>query len=145
MPMQYNKSPISVREGKVFIDGEEVLDCVSLTITFTTDTWNGRILGEQTPNTRWLGYSISGQIVRRRSNKFLADMIAKYKASGETPEMTIQGIMDDTNSDYYAENGATTVTAVGCVLTGGFDLLSLNSDGQILDDTISFNAKDVIM
>lgn len=32
MIQEYNKSPISLREGKVFIDGIEVMDSVTLSL-----------------------------------------------------------------------------------------------------------------
>lgn len=142
--MQYNKSPISLKEGKVLIDGVEVLDAVSCTILFTPTVWSGKTLGERTNSSRWLGYDITGTMTRRRSTPWLADKIAEYKKSGKTPELTIQGIMNDQNSDYFADNGAYTVTAVGCVLTGALPLTALDSNGEVVDDAISFNAKDIV-
>ena len=58
--------------------------------------------------------------------------------------MTIQGIMNDENSDYYKDNGNDTVTCVGCVLTGDIPLTALDSAGEVVDDAISFNAKDIV-
>ena len=60
MPMQYNKNPISLREGRVYIDGVECLDSVQCEIHFTPDVWSGRQLGEVTPSSRWLGATITG-------------------------------------------------------------------------------------
>ena len=37
--MQYNKNPISLREGHALIDGVEVMDGVKMTINFTPETW----------------------------------------------------------------------------------------------------------
>lgn len=142
--MEYNKNPISLREGKIFIDGVECADSVKCEIKFTPDVWTGRQLGERTPSSRWLGAAITGTITRRRSTPWLKEAIAKYQKDKSTPEFTIQGIMDDENSDYYNDNGADTVTCVGCVLTGDLTLISLDSDGQVLDDAISFNAKDIV-
>lgn len=142
--MEYNKSPISLREGKIFIDGVECADGVKCDIKFTPTVWSGTQLGERTPSSRWLGYAITGSITRRRSNNWLREKIKEYKASGATPELTIQGIMDDTNSDYYRDFGTDTVTAVGCVLTGDLPLTALDSAGEIVDDVIGFNAKDVM-
>jgi len=142
--MEYNKSPISLKEGKVFIDGVECLDCVSCTIQFTPDVWTGKTLGEKSNSSRWTGYTITGNITRRRSTPWLADTIAKYKQTGKTPELTIQGIMNDKGSDYYAANGNYTVTAVGCVLTGALPLTALDSNGDVVDDNIAFNAKDIV-
>lgn len=142
--MKYNKSPISLKEGKVFIDGVECLDSVACTIQFTPDVWTGKTLGEKSNSSRWTGYNITGTLTRRRSTPWLADIIAKYKKNGKTPELTIQGIMNDKASDYYAENGNYTVTAVGCVLTGALPLTALDSNGDVVDDAVSFNAKDIV-
>jgi len=142
--MQYNKSPISLKEGKAFIDGVEVLDAVVCQITFTPDVWTGKQLGERTNSSRWLGYNITGNITRRRSTKWLEQKIREYKKSGKTPELVIQGVMNDKNSDYYEANGTNTVTAVGCVLTGDLPLTRMDSNGEVVDDNISFNAKDIV-
>ena len=48
--MQYNKNPISLREGKIVIDGLTVVDSVKCEIIFTPDVWTGRQLGERTPS-----------------------------------------------------------------------------------------------
>lgn len=142
--MEYNKSPISLREGRITIDGLVVADGIKCEIKFTPDVWSGRQLGERSPSSRWLGYAITGTITRRRSTPFLKDKIKEYQSSGETPEMTIQGIMDDPASDYYKDYGTDVVTAVGCVLTGDLPLTALDSGGNVVEDAISFNAKDVI-
>ena len=144
MSMKYNRSPISLREGKVFIDGVECLDSVKCEIKFTPDVWEGKQLGDITPSSRWLGGKISGNITRRRSTPWLKDIIKKYLKNHETPEIRIQGIMDDKGSDYYAKYGKDTVTCVGCVLTGDLPLTALDSGGDVVDDNIAFNAKDIV-
>lgn len=142
--MEYNKNPISLREGKVFIDGVEVADSVACTIKFTPDVWSGKQLGERTNSSRWLGYNITGSITRRRSTNWLSEKIKEYRKSGATPEMKIQGIMNDENSDYYSAHGTDTVTCVGCVLTGDLPLTALDSGGEVVDDVIAFNVKDIV-
>ncbi|MCD8011944.1 MAG: phage tail tube protein [Lachnospiraceae bacterium] len=142
--MEYNKNPISLREGKIFIDGVECLDSIKCEIKFTPDVWTGRQLGEITQSSRWLGATISGTITRRRSTPWLREAIKQYMNDKGTPEFTIQGIMDDENSDYYADNGSETITCVGCVLTGDLNLINLDSGGEVVDDSISFNAKDIV-
>lgn len=142
--MEYNKSPISMREGKIFIDGLEAFDGIACTIKVTPEVWQGKQLGDRTPSSRYLGYAVTGTITRRRSTPWLKDIIKKYKETGETPELTIQGIMDDKGSDYYAQHGSDTITCVGCVLTGDINLIQLDSNGEVVDDAISFNAKDIV-
>lgn len=144
MAMQYNKSPISLREGKVLIDGVVVADCVKFTLKFTPDVWSGKQLGERTDSSRWLGGKITGDMTRRRSTPFLKAAIADYLKTGQTPEMTIQGIANDEGSDYYTEYGSDVTTALGCVLTGDFSLAALDSAGEIVEDTIAFSAKSIV-
>lgn len=143
--MKYNKAPISLRDGHVYLDGKEILDTIKCEIKFTPDVWEGRSLGDLSPNSRWLGFKVTGTIGRRRSTKWLETQIKKYMKTHETPEMTITGIMDDKNSDYYKKYGASTVTCTGVVLTGDLPLTLLDSGGDVVEDSISFNAKGVIV
>lgn len=142
--MEYNKNPISLREGKLFIDGVECADSIKCEIKVTPDVWTGRVLGEITPSSRWLGYAITGSITRRRSTPWLKEAVAKYTGDKSTPEFKIQGIMDDANSDFYSEYGTDTVTLVGCVLTGDLPLTTLDSAGEVVDDVVAFNAKAIV-
>lgn len=142
--MDYNKNPISIREGHIFIDGVEVLDGVNATFKFTPDVWSGKQIGEQSNSSRWLGYSITGVITRRRSNNWLKVKIKEYQKTKATPELTIQGINDDKNSDFYKAHGSDITTLVGCVLTGDLQLTVLDSGGEVLDDPINFNAKELV-
>ena len=139
--MNYNKSPISLREGSVYIDGYEVLDCVSCDISFTPELWQGKQLGEKTDSTRWLGGKIAGNITRRRSTPWTKTIVAKYMITGETPEMKIQGLNLDKNSDFYKQYGKDLVTVVGCVLTGAIPLTALDSGGQVVEDKLAFAGK----
>ena len=142
--MEYNHAPISLREGHVYLDGVEIADSIKCEIKMTPDVWTGRQLGELTPSSRWLGYSITGTITRRRSSKWLEEKIKEYQQSHETPQMTIQGVIQHKNSDYYNQYASNTVTCVGCVLTGDLPLTMLDSGGDVVEDAISFNAKDIL-
>lgn len=144
MSMEFNKSPISLREGHVYLDGVEVMDSVKFEITATPEVWTGKQLGERTNSSRWLGMTITGNITRRRTTPWLKDKILKYIKDGITPEFKMTGIMDDKNSDFYKEHGTDTVTVVGVVLTGDLPLTRLDSAGEIVDDNITFNAKDLV-
>ena len=144
MAEKHNKSPISLREGKVFLDGIEVMDSVTCTINATPDVWTGRELGDKTPSSRWLGASYSGSITRRRSTRWLKEQLAHYRNTGRTPEFTIQGYSNDKGSDYYEVHGSDLVTAVGCVITGDIPLMSLDSGGDVVTEVINFNAKNAV-
>lgn len=144
MIQEYNKSPISLREGKVFIDGIEVMDSVKCDVKFTPEVWTGKQLGERTNSSRWLGYAIVVSITRRRSTPWIKEVIKRYIATGRTPELTVQGIMNDENSDYFSEFGSDTTTVVGCVLTGDLPLTALDSAGEVVDDVVTLNGKDIV-
>ena len=117
---RYNDNPIALSEGKVFVDGVQILDGVKFELKFTPDVYTGKVLGERSPSSRWLGYTITGTITRRISTPWYKEIVQQYQKDGITPECTIQGVMDDKGSDYYQAYGSDTVTAVGCVFTGIF-------------------------
>ena len=142
--LEHNAQPISLREGKVFLNGVLVMDSVTCTINVTPDVWKGKQLGERTDSQKWLGYSITGSITRRRSTNWLRQLITDYIRTGRTPEFTIQGLMNDRNSDFFQRHGTDLVTCVGCVLTGDLPLTRLDSNGDIVDDVINFGAKNIV-
>ena len=110
--MEYNMSPISLKEGKIFVNGVECGDGFNINIKFTPDVWTGSVLGRRGKSSRWLNGAYSGTMTRGRTNAFIKDAITHYMETGETPEITIQGIQNDKGSDYYAETGKVeTVTA----------------------------------
>jgi len=142
--MKHNKRPISLGEGRIFLNGVEISDGVACAVNFTPKVWNGKQLGERSDSSRWLGFSITGSITRRRSTPFIKDQIKQYRRTGRTPELTIQGINNDRDSDYFAANGSDTTTLVGVVLTGDLPLTRLDSGGEVVDDVINFSAKDMV-
>lgn len=142
--MDFNTRPISIRQGKIFIDGVEAADSVSATGTFTPDTWSGKQLGDYSNSTRWLGYSITVALSRHRSNPWIKEVIKKYQGTHKTPEITIQGIMNDGDSDFFDKYGNDVCTFVGCVPTGAMPLTALDSNGDIVTDSLTFNARDFI-
>ena len=144
MLLAHNKQGISLREGRVFIDGIAVMDAVTCTINVTPDVHSGRQLGEVTPSTKYLGATITGSITRRRSTPWLSEVARRYLRTKRTPEFTIQGVMNDMNSDFAVRHGSDTVTCVGCVLTGDIPLTQLDSNGDVVDDVINFSAKNIV-
>lgn len=143
MNMGLNKNPLLLTEGHVFVDGVEIMDCVKCEIKFTPDVWKGKVIGERSPSSRWKGYEITGTITQRRTTPFFKKIVEKYQKDGITPVCSIQGQMTDEGSDYYRNYGACSATAIDCVFTGDIMLIALDSGGDVVDDSISFNAKDV--
>ena len=137
------RKPLSLEEGKIFIDGVEVIDAAKLTILYQPKVWSGKMLGDKGTNRRWLGRDITGTLDEYRTTPRFNNIVAKYENDGITPELTIQGIRVDKDSDYYELSGSESVTLTGCVLTGDITLLSLDTDGEVVKDSISFGAKHI--
>lgn len=139
-----NKRPLSARDGKVYIDGDLVADACKFQILFTPSVWEGKSLSEKGTNRRYTGFDITGTISQWKTTPFWKRKIMEYIETGRTPEMTMTGVNDDENSDYYDINGTDTITAVGCVLTGDIPLMDLDTDGDVVKEELSFGAKRVI-
>lgn len=138
-----NSSPLSAREGKVYIDGVLVADSCKFKVVFKSDVWSGKQLSERGTNRRWIGYDIEVQVSQWKTNRMYRTMIDKYLKDGTTPEMTIQGIQDDKNSDFYATNKSEKVTCVGCVPTGDINLIDMDTEGDVVKEEITFGAKRI--
>lgn len=138
-----NSSPLSAREGKVYIDGVLVADSCKFKVVFKPDVWSGKQLSEHGTNRRWIGYDIEVKITQWKTTRMYRTMIDKYLKSGITPEMTIQGVQTDTNSDFYVKNKSEKVTCIGCVPTGDINLIDMDTDGDVVKEDITFGAKKV--
>jgi len=57
-----DKNRMSLREGKVFVDGEQILDLVKCEIYFTPEVVESRSVGQKGKSRRYLGYDITGNI-----------------------------------------------------------------------------------
>ena len=119
------------------------MDAVKLTIVYTPNVWSGKMLGDKGTNRRWLGRDITGSIDEYRTTARWNNIVKQYENSGITPELTIQGTRTDKDSDFYEVSGSESVTVTGAVLTGDINLISLDTDGDVVKDSISFGAKNM--
>lgn len=141
MADRVNRAPLSAREGKVFLDGTLIADTCKFKVVFKPDVWSGRQLSEPGTNRRWIGYDIEVTIEEWKTTRRYRTMIDEYLKSGKTPELTIQGVQTDENSDFYASNKGETVTCVGCVPTGDMNLIDMDTEGDVVKESITFGAK----
>ncbi|RHC64166.1 hypothetical protein DW833_08870 [Anaerobutyricum hallii] len=138
-----NSRPLSAREGKAYIDGVAVYDACKFKVVFKPDVWEGKQLSEQGTNRRWIGYDIEVTLEEWKSTNRYKDMVDKYLKSGVTPELTIQGIQTDKNSDFYDRNGSNKITCVGCVPIDDISLSDMDTDGDVVKDSVKFGAKRI--
>jgi hypothetical protein len=138
-----NKSPLSAREGTIYLDGVKVADACKFQIIFKPSVWEGKTLSEKGTNRRWTGYDIEVLLEQWKTTNQYSKAIANYIKTGATPEFKIQGIQEDKNSDYYDSNKALKVTVVGCVPKEDINLMDLDTDGDVVKDSVKFGAKDI--
>ncbi len=138
-----NSRPLSAREGKAYIDGVVVYDACKFKVVFKPDVWEGKQLSEQGTNRRWIGYDIEVTLEEWKTTNRYKDMVDKYLKSGVTPELTIQGIQTDKNSDFYDRNGSNKITCVGCVPIDDISLSDMDTDGDVVKDSVKFGAKRI--
>ena len=138
-----NRSPLSAREGKVYLDGILIADTCKFKVVFKPDVWSGKQLSEPGTNRRWIGYDIEVTIEEWKTTRRYRNMIDSYLKTGRTPELTIQGVQTDKNSDFYEKNKSETVTCIGCVPTGDMNLIDRDTEGDVVKESITFGAKRV--
>lgn len=142
--MSENVKPVSLSEGHIYIDGIEVMDSVKCTLRFVPKVWSGTMVGKKGTNRRWTGYDITGTLDEYKTTPRWEKMVKQYLKDGITPELTIQATRTDKDSDYYSINGSESVTVTGVVITGEIPLLDIDTDGDVVKDSISFGAKNVV-
>jgi hypothetical protein len=142
--MGSNRKGISLKQGRIFVDGTEVIDAAKLTVNYTPVVSETRRLRSKGVDRRYVGRDITGTLDEYRSTKWLREVIDSYELNGITPELTIQALREDEDSDFYKRDlEGETVTLTGVVLTGNLSLMDLDTDGDLVKDSIAFGAKDL--
>lgn len=139
-----DRDRMSLREGKVFLDGEQILDLVKCELYFTPEVAESRAVGQRGKSRRYIGFDVTGNLTEYKSTPWIKNLIKQYQKTGATPRLTIQGIQDDMNSDYARAYGSDKVTVVEAVLTGDLPLMMLDSEGELVQNEVEFGAADVI-
>ena len=142
--MSENIKPLSAVEGKAYINGIEVMDSVKMTIRFVPKVANYRIVGKKGTHRRWVGYDITGTLDEYKTTARYERIVREYISNGKTPEFTFQGIRTDPDSDYYETVGSESVTVTGAVITGEIPLLDIDTDGELVKESIAFGARNVV-
>jgi hypothetical protein len=137
------RNHIDCSQGRAFLDGEECLDTVSFSIVFSPVTSSTKTLGHTGEDTRWKGHTIKVTLSEYRSTDWIKRAIKNYLENKVTPNFTFQGVCTDEQSDYYKDYGGQTVTVTGCVPTGDITVLSHDVNSDFVQDSITFNCKDL--
>lgn len=138
-------NPMLKSEGKLYIDGEQVIDARKVLIKVSINNTESKRLGDRTTSSRTVGYDISVEISQYKSNKFAVDIIKKYLDVGLTPKFKIQAMNNDKGSDFFSKYGNDTITVTGCVPTGDLNLIDLDaSTTDYVEETITFKGSAIV-
>lgn len=142
--MSENIKPLSLAEGKAYLDGEEVIDLTKMTIRFKPKVASYRVAGKKGTHRRWVGYDVDVTAEEYKTTNRYEKIVKKYIQDGITPEFTIQGIRTDPDSDYYNLVGSESVTVTGAVITGDIPLMDIDTDGEVVKESITFGGRTVV-
>ncbi len=138
-------NPMLKSEGKLYINGEQVLDARKVLIKVSINNTESKRLGDRTTSSRTVGYDISVEISQYKSNKFAIDIIKKYLDTGLTPKFKVQAMNNDKGSDFFRKYGNDTITVTGCVPTGDLNLIDLDaSTTDYVEETITFKGSAIV-
>lgn len=138
-------NPMLKSEGKLYINGEQVLDARKVLIKVSINNTESKRLGDRTTSSRTVGYDISVEISQYKSNKFAIDIIKKYLDTGLTPKFKVQAMNNDKGSDFFRKYGNDTITVTGCVPTGDLNLVDLDaSTTDYVEETITFKGSAIV-
>lgn len=138
-------NPMLKSEGKLYINGEQVLDARKVLIKVSINNTESKRLGDRTTSSRTVGYDVSVEISQYKSNKFAIDIIKKYLDTGLTPKFKIQAMNNDKGSDFFRKYGNDTITVTGCVPTGDLNLIDLDaSTTDYVEETITFKGSAIV-
>jgi hypothetical protein len=134
---------MSAREGRAFIGGKQVTSLVKLNAIFTPEVSKKRVVGQRGTTPKVIGYEITGTLTQFKNTPFIRDLIKQYLATGIFPKLDIQAVMDDKDSDYYKQYGEARIQFIGVQLEGDLPLIDIDSEGEEVQEEISFSAAEV--
>ncbi len=143
--MAIDSNRLSLREGKIYLDGEQIMENVTLEINFTPEVAESRSVGQRGKSRRWLGHDITGNMTEYKSTPWLKDAVKKYMNDGSTPKFTCVGVQNDANADYNMTYGNDVITVENMVITGDINLIELDAEGEHVISDIEFGASNVII
>lgn len=132
-----SKNTISAKEGRFFLDGVEMLNCIKLELTIEKDKAEIKRLGVRMTGHKTTGMSGSGTMTEYHATSAMGLLLQKYKDTGE--DLYLDGIVvvDDVSSGRGVERIA---------LTGiNFDsatIANIDAEGEVIKDEVPFTIED---
>lgn len=136
--MSYNSSDtISAKEGRFFLDGEEVLNGIKLELDIEKEKVEIKRLGKRMTGHKAIGLSGSGSITEYKATSKWAKMLQKYKDKGIDTYLTGVAILEDKASG----RGTERISLFGINIDSA-TIINLDAEGDVIKDEISFTIED---
>lgn len=134
---------MSAREGRGFVNGKKVTSLLKLNAVFTPEITDKRTVGQKGTSSKVVGYAITGTITQFKATRWLRDAIKQYLTTGIFPQMDIQAVSDDSDSDFHNSFGEERIQLIGVQLTGDLPIIDIDAEGEEIQEEISFSASEI--
>jgi hypothetical protein len=132
------QNTISAREGRLYLDGEELVNSIKFTISIKKKKVEAPILGKRIIGERTIGLEQpKGTITEYKATPRWLDMMTKYKDTGEEVYFTLMGVLDDAS----AKRGTERIIVKECSIDE-LELMMFDSEGDIVKNEIPFSYSD---
>ena len=132
-----SQDTISAKEGRLFLDGIEMFNCVKLELTVEKDKAEIKRLGVRMTGHKTTGMSASGTMTEYHATSNVGLLFQKYKDTGEDIYLDGTAVVDDKSSGRGTERIA---------LTGiNFDsvtIINIDAEGDVIQDELPFTIED---
>ena len=134
---------MSAREGRGFVNGNRVTSLIKLNAVFTPEITDKRVAGQRGTSAKVIGYAITGTITQFKATRWLRDAIKTYMTTGVFPQMDIQAVMDDADSDFFSTYGEERIQLIGVQLTGDLPVIDIDAEGEEIQEEVTFSAAEI--
>jgi hypothetical protein len=132
-----SQNAISAKEGRFFLDGIEMFNCVKFELTIEKDKVEIKRLGVRMTGHKTTGMSGSGTMTEYHATSNIGLMLQKYKDTGEDVYLDGIAVIEDRSSGRGVERIA--VTGIN------FDsatIVNMDADGDVIKDEVPFTIEN---
>jgi hypothetical protein len=135
--MYASENAISAKEGRFFLDGEEVLNGIKLELGIEKEKVEIKRLGKRMTGHKSVGLSGSGTITEYKATSKWIKVLQRFKDTGQDVYLTGVAIVNDKASG----RGVETITIYGINIDSA-TIINMDAEGDVIKDEIPFTIED---
>ncbi len=136
--MRYDsENRIVAKEGRFFLNGVEMLNCVKFELTIEKEKVEIKGLGKRMTGHKTVGISGSGTVTEYHATSNIGLLMQKYKDTGEDVYLDGVAVLDDKGSG----RGTERISVIGI----NFDsatIANLDAEGDVIKNELPFTIED---